>query len=269
MSNVRRRNSVQPATARHSPHMKSLFVLLTFLLLGSQVLAQQRLPVQADPAFTERLTEFERANDLGSLFRAANEAGTREQLKSALDWMQRRAVGPSRDPRFLLSYAALLYRAQIREMSAASYLFGILLARVEAARCADSSAYEPKLRQIEAEMRPVEEMYWKFAPEQRHDFLAYALQSERQRPSGSPIAWLCSGGNRDTIEALREGSARVIPAPNETASRVTVIDSSAVSPSFLPDEQSAPARRAAIANFQSTYGGQSPSTLPGTGSKQP
>lgn len=252
--------------------MKSIFFLFFSFIVSTQALAQQRIVVQPDTAFAARLTELEQSADLTSLFRAAAIPKTREELKSALDWMHSRAIlGKSRDPRYLLSYASLLYLARIRDTAAAAYLSGVLIGRIEAARCADASAPSGKIRKIEAETAFLQQMYWSFPREQRMDFLDYATLLEQGKPLGKPNAWLCSGGMRDTRVALEKavaaGDSSGITERTNNNMKEIVIDTSGVTPAFLDDLASAPVRQKVIESFKKYFsaensGNQAPGTNP-------
>jgi hypothetical protein len=239
--------------------MKPHFLLALLLTITSPSFAQQRVVVQPDPAFTAHLTELAKSSNLKPLFETASRPKNNEELKSALDWMRAKAVdGSSRDPRYLMSYALLLQAAQIKDMAAAIYLTGVLIGRLESARCLDTSASAPKIRLLEAETKALENEYWAFPFRQRIQFLIYAVELEKMKPLGQPNSWLCSGGLRDfekvLDKAIAGGSTEGISRrATTTGGSEMVIDTSGISPSFLSDKESEPMRREIKERFDKFY----------------
>lgn len=248
--------------------MLRILVIILFFLAATSAPAQGNDgPLQPDPDFLARLSELDSAPDLAPLFQFASTPKTRAQLKAGLDWMQKRAFSSeTRDPRYLMSYSYLSYMANIKDTAAFAYLSGLLLARVEAVRCADPSAPEPKLFQLEVETRFLAQTYWSFEPEKRQQMLTGALNSEDIKVRGKPSKWLCSGGLRDQLAVLEKAKNGEAPlnAKDIDMGKNTIgliVDTSSVEPSFLPDEIFLLRRSRLRANFERHYSQLAPKKL--------
>lgn len=239
--------------------MKHLLALVLALLAASPSAAQTRQPVLPDVQFRDRLYELENDRKWDEVFVTANRASTREQLKAALDWMKIRATGQgtTRDPRFLLSYAALLQRAGINDMASAAYVTGMILAASEAERCADRTASVPKLAKLRGELRFLEDLFWSFPANQREDFVRYASLMDMTKSRGSAGTWLCMGGEVDTRKALelatREGRTDIVSERVINGVKTTVVDSSGIEPALLPDGETERARRETFRAWSTFY----------------
>jgi hypothetical protein len=217
---------------------------------------RQRVAAPPDRAFVLRLEELEKRADLAPLFSFAGSPRNAAELKAGLDWLQQRAFyGNARDPRYLFTYSRLLDKAQIRDSAATAYLAAVLIGRVDAARCADLSAPGQKIRLLEAQTAALAKNYWSLSPDMRARVLDVAVMIEQRKPLGAPNAWLCSGGLRDMQTALEQRIENNAPPiqPVQPGSRTFVVDTSAVAPAFLSDEQSAPMRESVRTGFRRYY----------------
>lgn len=225
---------------------------------ASVAAAQERVPIQSD-SFRLSLDDLERRGDLVMLFRAANSPQNREQLGAGLNWLQSRALhGDVRDPRYLLVYANLLNMANVTDTAVGTYLAGMLLAQVEAARCKEQSGARATIEQLQRQWQFFENRYWGLPTGKRKQTLEFAFGIEKVKSlgKGGPVSWLCPGGVKEMGIALQKamaGEARVTVAEEPGRPRQINVDTSGIAPEFLAEHEFSARRLTVLDEFKSRY----------------
>lgn len=211
---------------------------------------------RADPhPYTAELDQLAAKNDLLSdLIQRVNQPRNAEEMRVGLDWLKARSVSGFGGSRITFSYAGNLFRVGITDTASLALLFGLLTSRVDAARCADSSAPTDKLQRWDQALGPLVQHFRSLPVGQQHELVLIAISMEDRFSSRGPDVWMCSGGLAFTSKFFQKHKNNPNPPAREVQDptrigRTIILEDPDIKPDFVPDEQWKLGRQRVIANF--------------------
>jgi hypothetical protein len=207
--------------------------------------------------FNAELDALAAQSDLNELIMRVNQPKNADEFRQALDWLRAKTLTGFGGSRISYSYAFSLFRTKVadgRDTAAFAYLVGMLLGRVDAARCADPSAPGDKLGRWEQNLAPIQQHFTSLPLDQRKKLVSMAVMTEEKFKNRSPDEWLCNGGLSFMHKFAEKHKDNPTPPAREIqdetrTGRTVLLDDPDIKPEFISNEEWITKREKIVAMF--------------------
>jgi hypothetical protein len=165
------------------------------------------------------------------------------------------------------AYATNLWRLDFKDpvaekttsdTAAAMVLYGMLMIRVDSARCADQTAPMNKILTLNTEYEEILNYIKRLSPRERVRSASIAVGLEERNRGRVRDAWLCSGGLDAISEYLKRhpqptGNEQWLDDPGSLGGKTLILPTGEIPPQFIDDAEWEKARLSIINGFKQQF----------------
>ena len=207
--------------------------------------------------FNAELDGLASRRDLNELIMRVNQPRNADEYRQGLDWLRAKTLTGFGGSRIFYSYAFGLFRTNapsVRDTATFAYLVGLLLGRVDAARCADSSAPADKLGRWEQNLAPIRQHFASLQLDEREKLVSMAVAVEEKFSNRPQDEWLCSGGLSFMHKFAEKHKDNPTPPAREIqdetrVGRTILLDDPDIKPAFVSNDEWTARRKQIVSKF--------------------